>query len=91
MSFYYSIRDKSYVVKKIWPIKRGKNNRETIINIIKQRIMDEMVGRWQISKPITKNSDRSVNLVGGKKTYFKAGNKYFRPHTITQKDAEILA
>jgi hypothetical protein len=31
-----------------------------------------MVGRWQISRPITKNSDRSINLAGGK-TYIRYG------------------
>lgn len=64
--------------------------RKYIENIIQQRIENELVHRYTIFRPITKNSDRNVILVGRPpKTVY--GRQKFSRHKITKKDAAILA
>ena len=50
-----------------------------------------MVGRWKISRPITKNSNHDVILAGSKPSTDHYGRVKYRKHTIGKGDALRLA
>lgn len=64
--------------------------RRYIEGVIQQRIENEMIGQ-RISRPITKNSDRNVILIGSKPSTDRYGRVQYRSHTIGKGDAQRLS